>query len=150
MSTVHDVAAAILERTGPTSTMKLQKLAYYTKAWHVVWDDEELFPENFEAWANGPVCRALYEEHRGTYSVARWPLGNPAALRQNEIETIEAVVKVYGSMPAHELSALTHREAPWVDAREGLTPGQRSSRPITLEAMSEYYSGLDEGAVDLD
>ena len=72
MATVHDVAAAILEREGPMTAMKLQKLVYYCQAWHLVWDEEPLFPERIEAWANGPVVHALYDKHRGSFTVSSW------------------------------------------------------------------------------
>ena len=75
MASVHDVAAAILERTGPIDTFKLQKLAYYCQAWHLVWDEEPLFKARIEAWANGPVVRALYDKHRGSYRVSDWRWG---------------------------------------------------------------------------
>jgi uncharacterized phage-associated protein len=46
MANVHDVAAYILEKVGePISTMKLQKLVYYSQAWHLAWDEEPLFFE---------------------------------------------------------------------------------------------------------
>ena len=45
MANVFDIAKYILEYAGPMSTMKLQKLCYYSQAWSLVWDDEELFPE---------------------------------------------------------------------------------------------------------
>lgn len=51
---MDDVAAAILERTGPLDTFKLQKLVYYAQAWHLVWDNEPLFEEPIEA---GPEAR---------------------------------------------------------------------------------------------
>ena len=59
MSNVHDVAAMILNEQGAMTAMKLQKLVYYCQAWHLVWDEECLFPERIEAWANGPVVRAI-------------------------------------------------------------------------------------------
>ena len=40
---VHDVAAYILQKHGPMTTMKLQKLVYYAQAWGLVWDDCPLF-----------------------------------------------------------------------------------------------------------
>ena len=67
MASVHDVAAAILARTGRIPTAKLQKLVYYAKAWHAVWAGEELFPELIEAWAAGPACPALYEVVQGRF-----------------------------------------------------------------------------------
>ncbi len=42
MATVFDVAAYILENTGSISTMKLQKLCYYSQAWSLVWDDKPI------------------------------------------------------------------------------------------------------------
>ena len=59
MASVFDVAAYILERQGPMTTWKLQKLVYYSQAWSLVWDDDVLFPEEIEACANGPVVREL-------------------------------------------------------------------------------------------
>ena len=38
-----DVAAYILRKQGAMPAMKLQKLAYYSQAWSLVWDDESLF-----------------------------------------------------------------------------------------------------------
>ena len=65
MSNVFDTATYILEKLGPMSTMKLQKLCYYSQAWSLVWDEEPLFPEEFEAWANGPVCSELFHKTQG-------------------------------------------------------------------------------------
>ena len=64
MVSVYDVAQYILGKIGPLTTMKLQKLLYYSQAWSLVWDDKPLFAEEFEAWANGPVCRELYNMHK--------------------------------------------------------------------------------------
>lgn len=59
MASVYDVATYILEKQGAMTTWKLQKLVYYSQAWSLVWDDDVLFPEEIEAWANGPVVREL-------------------------------------------------------------------------------------------
>ena len=53
MGSVFDTAKYILEKCGTMSTMKLQKLCYYSQAWSLVWDDAPLFDEDFEAWAMG-------------------------------------------------------------------------------------------------
>jgi len=55
MDTVIDLARYITERLGPLTAMKLQKLMYYAQAWNLVWDEEPIFNEDFQAWANGPV-----------------------------------------------------------------------------------------------
>src|SRR3954447_1771040 len=42
MATAHDVAAHILSQSSPMSAMKLQKLVYYSQAWHLAWEDAPL------------------------------------------------------------------------------------------------------------
>ena len=142
MATAHDVAAYILQKCGTLSAMKLQKLVYYCQAWSLVWDDRPLFSEPIQAWANGPVVPALYEEHRGRFSVSDWPTGRAEALDETAKETIDLVLESYGKQNAQSLSDLTHRESPWLDARKGLPDGERGERLITLESMGEYYSSI--------
>ena len=151
MACADDVAAYILERRTPLTAMKLQKLLYYSYAWHLVWDEEQLFQESIEAWANGPVVPAIYERHRGQFRLEIWPWGNPANLQENERETVDVVLSVYGDLGAHELSNMTHREPPWRDARTGLLPGQRSNVRIQDSAIFEYYDSLyEEAQADTD
>jgi uncharacterized phage-associated protein len=142
MASVHDVAAYILQKQGPMSTWKMQKLVYYSQAWHLVWEDERLFRDRIEAWANGPVVPALYQRHRGQFTVHSWSAGDPSRLSAKERESIDAVLDFYGARDGVYLSELTHRERPWREAREGLLPGERGNRQITPAAMADYYSGL--------
>lgn len=142
MASVHDVAAYILVRHGAMSAMKLQKLCYYSQAWSLVWDQAELFPEDFEAWANGPVARELYNVHRGQFSVSTWPQGDPSALTGEQRETVDAVLDAYGKHTAQQLSELTHQELPWRDARGGLPEMVRSDAVITKESMQDFYASL--------
>lgn len=140
---VLDVAKFILEKCGPMSAMKLQKLVYYSQAWHLVWDDEPLFADKIQAWANGPVTPRLYAQHRGQFLVqADGMPGDSGKLNNDQVETIVNVINFYGDKSGQWLSDLTHIEAPWLDAREGLQPGDRSSTEITQSAMSEYYGSL--------
>jgi uncharacterized phage-associated protein len=138
---VHDIAAYILRR-GSVTAMKLQKLVYYSQAWGLVWDEEPLFPERIEAWANGPVVRELYDAHRGQFRVSEDRYGDSDALNQEQIDTVNAILHFYGKMSSQQLSDLTHREDPWREARKGLEPGERGHREITHESMAEYYGSL--------
>jgi len=144
MASVHDVASYILHKQGSISTWKLQKLAYYSQAWHLVWNDgERLFDAQIQAWPNGPVVPALYRHHRKKYSVARWPEGSGARLTKAEKETVDAVLEGYGQLSGRQLVILTHNEAPWKNAREGLGPTESSTRKIKTEDMQSYYAWLD-------
>jgi uncharacterized phage-associated protein len=68
--------------------------------------------------------------------------GNPDALDDTARQTIRNVLSFYGDKSAPWLSELTHSEAPWMDAREGLAPGERGNVEITHAAMAEYYGAL--------
>ena len=140
----NDVAAYILRSQGAMPAMKLQKLVYYSLAWSLVWDDEPLFEETVEAWANGPVIRELYDAHRGQFAVASIPDSDPDLLDSDQRETVDAVLQFYGEKSSQWLSDLTHMEAPWRNAREenGLGSGERGQAPITHASMHEYYSSL--------
>ena len=142
MATAHDVAAYILRKRGEMTAMKLQKLVYYSQAWSLVWDDEPLFQDRIEAWANGPVVPALYNEHRGKFKVDSWEKGNPEKLGDKQRKSVDAVLRYYGDRSSQWLSDLTHREDPWLDARQGLGPGERGTRVISLASMAEYYGSL--------
>ncbi|HEV2591842.1 MAG TPA: type II toxin-antitoxin system antitoxin SocA domain-containing protein [Gaiellaceae bacterium] len=142
MATAHDVARYILRVQGEMTTWKLQKLVYYSQAWHLVWEDEALFDERIEAWANGPVVRSLYDHHRGEYTVSSWPQGKVTNLTTRERSTIDSVLKFYGERTGKWLSDLTHQERPWNEAREGVSPGARSGREITPAMMADYYGSL--------
>ena len=144
MAAVSDVARYISESTGAVSAMKLQKLMFYAQAWNLVWNEEPLFDEDFQAWANGPVLPSLYGRHRGMFSVdaALFADGDTAELTEIERGNIDKVLGFYAEQTAQWLSNLTHQEAPWLDARGDTPIGQASNAEITHAAMHEYYSSL--------
>lgn len=143
MTTVFDVAKYILEENGSMSTMKLQKLCYYSQAWSLVWDDAPLFDEEFHAWANGPVCKELFYHTQGKFSVsASDEKGCSGNLDANQKETINIVLEHYASHDAQWLSQLTHMEDPWQKAREGIPAGVGCDRIISKESMAMYYGSL--------
>lgn len=144
MPSIFDAAKYILQKQGEMSAMKLQKLIYYVKAWGLVWDEEEMFPENFQAWANGAVSPALYEKHRGLFKVysALFADADTGNLKEHQKETIDKVLEFYGKYTAQQLSDINHQEDPWNNARGGLHPMERSTAEITPASMEEYYSGI--------
>ena len=143
VANVFDVAKYILEQKGSMSTMKLQKLCYYSQAWSLVWDDKPLFEEEFEAWANDPVCKPLFSKTQGRFMAsADDETGGNGTLSENEKDTINKVLDHYGEHSAQWLSQLTHMEEPWNNARIGLPSGAGSDREITKESIALYYGGL--------
>jgi uncharacterized phage-associated protein len=143
-TSVFDVAGYILKKVGRCTHMKLQKLAYYAQAWSLVWEEEPLFSQRIEAWANGPVVPELFRKLKGSFDVTfkDIPGSDPDKLSKEQKETIKAVIEFYGDKSPQWLSDLTHSEAPWITARSGIPAGERGSSEITLASMADYYSGL--------
>ncbi len=140
MSRVDDVAAALLVRTGPVTAMKLQKLVFYSQAWHLAIAGRALFPDRIEAWAMGPVVPGLHRQHRTMFEISDWPSGRSENLDHEAVRTIEWVVRKYGSFSAESLSRMTHQEIPWIVARGGAADGERSSAEISHDQMRAFYS----------
>ena len=142
-----DVAQYIInhfsDRKQHITTIKLQKLVYYSQAWSLVWDDEPLFNEDFEAWINGPVVRCLFDELKGYYYCPQTIKdAEPNKLSDNQKETIDLVLGNYGELTSSQLVMLSHSEAPWKDARGNLPPSCASNTIISKASIAEYYSGL--------
>jgi uncharacterized phage-associated protein len=146
MADVKDVAQYILERCGIMTTWKLQKLVYYCQAWSLIWDEQPLFPDEIQAWADGPVVRRLYDLHAGQFNISRIEGGDSSKLTGTERETVDVVLEAYGCKSSAWLRNLTHLEPPWKDARTqaGLNEGERGNAVITTDAMVQYYGGLEQ------
>lgn len=147
MASIIETAKYILEKTGTMSTMKLQKLCYYSQAWTLAWDEVPLFNEDFEAWANGPVCRSLFDLHKGKFLISADDLPESSeaeCLSDSERENINKVLEFYGDKEGHWLSELTHKERPWKEARQkaNVLPGDSCNEIITKESIEDYYAGL--------
>lgn len=145
MASVFDVAKYILEKTGPITAMKLQKLCYYAQAWHLVWEEKALFVNRIEAWGKGPVSPELYQWHKGQFIVnidASLNSLTKNKLTKSEKTSIDAVIKGYGKYTAQELSDMTHKEDPWKKANASCPISGNCTAEITLAAMHEYYSNI--------
>jgi uncharacterized phage-associated protein len=141
---VFDVAKYILQKTGPITAMKLQKLVYYSQAWSLVWDEAKLFNSKIEAWSNGAVIRELFDAHRGLFTVSEGTFlgADEKKLSKIQADTIDAVLLAYRDLTAQQLSDLNHQERPWLEARGNLPPLDKCTNEITVDSMMIYYSGI--------
>lgn len=120
------------------SHLKLQKLIYYAQAWYLANFGEELFSEDIQAWAHGPVVPSVW----GAYKQHGWdaiPKGSDPRLDSHTAEFLEGVYHAYGDIGAKALENITHREDPWKDARGDLPPESRCTRAIRKELMRDFY-----------
>ncbi len=120
--------------------MKLQKLLYYVQGWSLARRGQSAFDDQLEAWAHGPVVRAVHNQLRGTGK-------NPIAKIQLEEGPVDADLRSfiacvwmdYRSLSAIELRNVTHKESPWKDAWAKRVSPDRCEEIITEEALVKYF-----------
>lgn len=136
--------------------LKLQKLLYYIQSWHIVkFDKNILFEEMPEAWVNGPVYRPIYDKYKANFfrnenfpnklseeelSIKLEKQLNNLGLNEQKQGLIFSVLNAYGKLSDERLVLMTHSEEPWNEAREGLSPIQRSEKKISAETIFNYYN----------
>lgn len=136
MATARDVAIYIQKVACPDiGDLKLQKLMYYANAWHLVWAGAPLFEELPQAWIMGPVVPSVYQD-----KAIRQATADGLSLSAYETAAIDSVCKFYGEHHGGGLMDLTHDEAPWIRARAGLKPGERSQNAIDPIATQNFYA----------
>lgn len=142
ISNVHDVAVYILEKEGKMTAMKLQKLVYYSQALGVSIYDTQLFNEEIQAWANGPVVPVLYDSHKGKFMVSKsdFQKGDSVNLTADQKSIIDEALEEYRGYSALELSEFTHNEDPWKIARKDISDGESSKSVISIESIRTFYS----------
>jgi uncharacterized phage-associated protein len=148
MTKAIDIANFFLKKAIKTgsflSNLKLQKLVYYSQAWHLGLNKTPIFDEDFEAWVHGPVLPSLYRQFKNF----EW---RPICLEEEPecrlesglIDFLEEVAEEYFSCEAYDLERMTHAERPWQLARQGLAPEDRSNNIIQKEWMMDYYSSRE-------
>jgi uncharacterized phage-associated protein len=142
---VDDVAKAVLAELGPMDAMKLEKLLYYAQGWHLAVTDRPLFEEPVEAWRDGPVVDAVYQQHKHLRTVHDWPSGDASRLSEDQLQMITLICSQYGHLSGDDLSNLTHVEAPWVVTRGDLPRSHGSRRPIVVDLMKRFFRGRELG-----
>jgi uncharacterized phage-associated protein len=126
---------------------KLQKLLYYSQAWHLVFSGSKLFKDNIEAWIHGPAIPPVYFEYKVFgYNpiIKKVPTSSIEQIDPDIIELLDEIWQVYGKYDAEYLEILTHNEAPWQKAREGLDVCDTSKNIIKTKDMKSFYSALLE------
>lgn len=128
------------------TTLKLQKLLYYTQAWHLAFFDKPLFDGKFQAWVHGPVNRDVYDiyKHRKfTYSpIVMDDVVDKeveSKLMPDDMLHVKNILDSYAKFSPSQLEFMTHQEDPWIQTRSGYLPYQRCENVIDEELMKSYY-----------
>ncbi|MBF6654037.1 hypothetical protein C3B47_14365 [Flavobacterium columnare] len=138
------------------SPLKLQKLLYYIQSWHITkFEKEILFETMPEAWVNGPVYRPIYDKYKSTFfknenfqnSLDEESLSKELSkkletlnLSKDKQDLVFSVLNAYGKLSDEKLVLMTHSEEPWNEARQGLSPIERSEKKISIDTIFNYYN----------
>ena len=144
------VIAYIFSALHEVTPLTLQKLLYYMQGNSAAIYDKPLFDAPCEAWVHGPVYRNVYNLFRdfkyNPIDDDRFvPLKESALpLTPEAKEVVDRVLDTFGMYSGKVLESITHKEAPWLDARRGFLPDETSHAEISLDAMKAYFKKVDE------
>ena len=134
---VANIMLSIAEKEGLTiSNLHLQKLLYYSQGFSYVFENRELFEDDFEAWKYGPSIPRVYNNFRvyGASPVKpdrKIPFVQLSAEAQ---ETLKATVQVVGRKDPWELVEKVQSEAPWKNNYR-----HSEDRIISKEDIKDYF-----------
>lgn len=141
--TVKQIAELLVFLTdyefGSTMThLKLQKMLYYTQAYHLAKFGVPLFDEEFEAWLHGPVIPEIYDIYK-KYGYNLIPQDNDYLKTAPDFskeltEFFSTIYSIFGKYDGKYLEELTHDEAPWKDTYE-----YGKNNIISKDIMKDYY-----------
>ena len=129
--TCHAVA-----QKGSLTPLKLQKMLYYAQGWHMALHGAELFPDELEAWAHGPVCPEVYHAFKG-FGFNPIPAQFPVQELPEFNDFITKLWTAYGPYSAKSLEEMTHQETPWLKSYDG-----SRCKIIPKELIRSYFSCL--------
>lgn len=135
----------IFKKTGEVTPLALQKMLYYIQGIYIVLFGTELFNEECEAWAHGPVFKDVYEVFKSfkynPIDDVRFSMfqNRFKELSDNERKVIDLVIESFGMYSGKILERITHDEDPWKDARRNCLPEEPSNEIISKESMKEYF-----------
>lgn len=137
----------IISNSVEITPLALQKLLYFTQAFHKVFTGDFIFDEDCEAWVHGPVYREIYFKYKDHgYNPIEDSLKQFECfdLSENERDIIDAVISYLGCYSGKVLENMTHFEAPWKETRNGLAEEVASNRIIRKEIIGRYFKQVYE------
>lgn len=111
--------------------------------WHLALQGTPLFPEPLKAWVHGPAVHQVYQQFKN-YGYDPIPVSEGESEDEIPKDVRDFVISIwaaYRGFSAPKLKDMTHREAPWKQARAGLSDSANSSADIPRESMREFFIG---------
>lgn len=122
------------------TNLRLQKLLYYVQGWSLAHRGRPMFSDEIQAWKYGPVVPTVYRRLQSNNDKPISPRGIKCEMSKLDVAFVASVWEDYKTYSAVGLLRMTHKEAPWIDARPGLPEDANSSARITQKSMRAFFS----------
>jgi uncharacterized phage-associated protein len=105
------------------------KFIYYAQGVYLATHNVPLFEEDLKAWQYGPVSPQVFTKFNKKGISWFFDTDNAKVIEDKSvIEVLEGVWKIFGSLSASKLVAMTHEETPWLDTIRHETISKSSLR----------------------
>ena len=135
----------ILGKCEDVTPLALQKLLYYVQGFYYAFYHAFIFDDDCEAWAHGPVFRAIYQK----YSNYRYdPINrsnesiDEGVFTSSERALMDNIIRYFGCYSGKVLEAFTHTERPWTETRIGLLDDESSTQVIPKQLIGEFFENV--------
>ena len=144
---VCDYIITRMEGAGKTlSVLTLQRLLYFAQGWHLAFYGGPFFEGRFQAWAQGPINREIYDRFASRpldsqVSAADLSKGfDVTSVSQEKSDHIRSVLAVYARCEDSSLDEIINKiineDAPWLEARTGCL--EHSQREIGEDNIRRF------------
>jgi uncharacterized phage-associated protein len=141
---VCDYIMTRMEGAGKTlSVLTLQRLLYFAQGWHLAFYGGPFFEGRFQAWAQGPINRKIYDRFANRpldsqVSAADVSKGfDVASVSQEKSNYIRSVLDAYASCEDSTFGEIINNDAAWLEARSGCL--EHSQREMEEDNIRRFY-----------
>jgi len=120
--------------------MKLHKLMYFSQRESLIQNNEPLFDAVFYGWKFGPILKEI----RMMYRDSSFCEQIPEEVISRMVHVMDKVFGEYATKDSWSLSRLTHGELSWKNSRVGISDGENSDNPMSLEDIREDANRIRE------
>ncbi len=108
--------------------MKLHKLLYFAQRESLIQNREPLFDAVFYGWKFGPILKEIRSAYKDNlfYDLV------PEEVVSRISAVMNKVFEEYAGKDSWSLSRLTHGEFAWKNSRKGISDGENSDNPMSL------------------
>ena len=134
----------ITSKTITITSFALQKMLYYIQGFCYAFNNEFIFSDDCEAWANGPVYKKIWAKFKYDFDCIETDKFDESQLPIEERLVIDSVIKYFGCYSGDTLKDFTHTEEPWINTRVELPINASSDNIIDKKLIADYFMEIKE------